>query len=444
MGANQQDQYDNPWLRGAAAIGQQDYSGYDMKPWQRVLMGALGGLGTGFAGGVGRQQVDALAKQRNDSVMSGLKSGKLIEAITADPRLAEYAPFIEMEQAQNKQGRLQELNKALLPKGMMMTDEGQAPTRFFDPIEDEIRKAGGIERAKLEAQRMYSSSPVSEFQPPALEEQQGRYGQYTNTKGKRNALIREGIQQGLTPNAAAEYAEKNLASGTAMTKNAIEKLEAARKQAVGLESMASTAEYGIEGAGETGGFFNAPREQASKLYATISPEETQQRAAQAELDRIKPDIIAFSKQAGTGAMSDPEMRVYLGAGPSSDKTPQENQRIIDGIKEAAKITKEYSNFLESYIEDKGDAVGADQAWDQYKKANPLIVRGPDGKLTRNLNRTPWEDFFGGSEASQQPAAESTGATGSWDDSGGGIEERSIGGQRVRVRALGGGKYEVLD
>jgi hypothetical protein len=346
MGANQQDQYDNPWLRGAAAIGQQDYSGYDMKPWQRVLMGALGGFGSGFAGGVGKRQVDALAKQRNDSVMSGLKSGKLIEAITADPRLAEYAPFIEMEQAQSKQGRLQELNKALLPKGMMMTDEGQAPTRFFDPIEDEIRQAGGIERAKLQAKRDFAGQNTN---TPLPELKDGVFGRPTAID-RKNSLIRDAIQNfNMTPNAALEYANKAMAPSALITQMAIKKTAAARTQADGLADYANKALMAIQDAGETGGgwMVNTPRDVLSKTAAFLGNDDQQaKQTAQSQLDTIKPDIIKFSKQAGTGAMSDPEMNVYLGAGPSSDKTKLANEDIAKGIQAIAKIAEDYADFAD--------------------------------------------------------------------------------------------------
>lgn len=153
MGANSQEEYENPWLRGAAGIQQQQqhHAAYDMKPWQRILVGALGGLGQGVSTGIGKRQLEDSANLRNQNIMGGMRSGKLMEAITADPYLAKYAPMIQIDQAQKGTDRLHELNKALYPKGLMLSKEGEKPTRFFDPVEDEIRQAGGIERAKLKA-----------------------------------------------------------------------------------------------------------------------------------------------------------------------------------------------------------------------------------------------------------------------------------------------------
>lgn len=399
MGATEREAQNNPWLRGAAGIQQQDYSGYDMKPWQKVLLSAISGFGGGAMRGYGESQVKQKLGERTGAVMQGLKSGKVLDALMADPQMAESAPLYEIEQQTQKASRLHELNKALLPKGMMLGEDNKV-NQIFDPAEDKAREAGLVKAAELQAGRDSAGLSSRDFQIPTLAETKGQFGQYNTTKQKRNSLIQEGLQQGLTPNAAAEYAERNLRSSTVMTKNAIEKLEAARKQASGLMDVANKAEYGMQGAGATGGLLNAPRELFSKAYSLISPEETAQRAAQAELDSVKPSIISFAKTPGSGAMSDVEMKVYLGAGPGSDKTPEENARIIDGIKASAQVSKDYADFLEAYIEDKGDAVGADVAWSQYKEANPLIVRDEAGNLNRNSQRTPWQEYFGlGNESS---------------------------------------------
>jgi hypothetical protein len=261
------------------------------------------------------------------------------------------------------------------------------------------------------------------------------FGDYENTNAKRNQLMREGMSQGLTPNGALEYADKNLAAATAMSKEAVKKIESSRRRADKLKELASVAEAGVQGAGETGGTAWGLRDFISKAYAQVDPEERQQRASQALLESIEPDIIAASRPVGVGAMSDREMKSYLSAGPSSAKAPDENRKLIEKMKNVAAIEQEYGDFLEAYIEDKGDAIGADKAWQSYKEAHPLIVQDGSGEFVFNSNRQPWTDFF--SQKRQQVSEPSV-------QGGGEIQTRMIGGQPVRVRRLPDGRYEEVE
>lgn len=426
LAASQKDISNNPYLAASRSIGSFDPSGYDMSAGQSLLLGALRGLGGGFTQGLGESQVKKQFTNRADNVMKGLKSGKIMEALQSDPELASYAPMYEIDQQNQKADRLQELNKALVGRGIMLDESGK-PTRFFDPVEEKAREAGLVKSAELAAARNAlggGSEVADEISLP------GMFGQYSTTKSKRQSLIKEGISMGLTPNAAQEYADKNLATSTAMNKEAVKKIEAARSRASKLKELAAVADAGIQGAGQTGGPLWGLHDALSSAYSLISPEETQQRRAQAILESIEPEIIAASRPAGVGAMSDREMKSYLGAGPSSTKLPAENKALTEKMNNVAALEQEYGDFLEAYLEDKGDPIGADKAWAEYKAANPILLNGE-----WNTNRMPWQEYF-----SQRRGM----ASGENPEISAPVETKYINGQPVRVRRLSDGSYEEVE
>ena len=55
--------------------------------------------------------------------------------------------------------------------------------------------------------------------------------------------------------------------------------------------------------------------------------------------------------------------------------------------EMNKLNNEYANFVETYVQDKGDASGADLLWNKYKKDQVL----KNNQI--NPNRLPWETYF---------------------------------------------------
>jgi len=86
--------------------------------------------------------------------------------------------------------------------------------------------------------------------------------------------------------------------------------------------------------------------------------------------------------------------MLIGAGPSSSNTPEENARLIKGLALRAELERDYADFLEQYVQDKGDAVGADKLWNAYKQAE-VFVGG-----TYNPDRTNWQDYFAGTTQSR--------------------------------------------
>lgn len=222
-----------------------------------------------------------------------------------------------------------------------------------------------------------------------------------------DAIFKGFQQQGATPNAAVDAATTLTAAKRKALTGSVDKVAEARAAADKLEAIAQTARAGMEGAGNTGGFAWPIKNLASSAYALINSEEGQQRASQKLLDSVRPELFSAVRTKGIGAMSDAEMREYLGAGPASSNTPQENALLAQKIEQTAQLQRSYADFLDAYREEKGTVQGAEQLWSQYKQANPMFVRDPETKaMVFNTERPSWQDFFLGGAAqptTRQPA-----------------------------------------
>lgn len=381
LAANKYDEGSNPLMAGGLGLAKFDASQYDLNPWESVLVNSLKGLGSGLAYGYGSSQVKQQQADRAQALIDavGNKTGSsLVDAIKGVPGMEPYAGAIALENADQQRVQRSEANKSLIDRGLMYDENGQ-----IKRLSEVIGQSGQAPIA----------SPVAESTSKPL------FGDYPTFNEKQRRLIQEGIDQGLTPNKAADYAKQSLEVERAQNKDAIDTIKAAREKANALEDIAAQAEAGVQGAGNTGGPWGGIRDLASSVWAQFSPEEMQQRSSQKLIDAVAPDVIKLARSKGAGATSDFEARMYLGSGPSSAKTPQENQALIENMRNLAGVQKQYASFLETYLADKGDLQGAEQAWDKYKKDNPLFSGDQP-----NPNRQNWQEYFQG--GANGPAATS--------------------------------------
>jgi hypothetical protein len=203
--------------------------------------------------------------------------------------------------------------------------------------------------------------------------------------GRRDALIQRGKDMGMTANQALAYAEKNLTIDTTANKGAVERVNKSRERALLFDEITSTARAGVDAAGMTGGALGGLRERASRAAAVFSPEQQAKQDAVKLLDSVKPDIVKIGRSPG--AITEKENQILIGAGPSSSNTPSENEKIIRKMEVIGDLEQEYADFVESYITQKGSAVGADSLWIKYKERE--VFKG--GRY--NENRVPIYDYL---------------------------------------------------
>ena len=209
---------------------------------------------------------------------------------------------------------------------------------------------------------------------------------------KRDKYIKQNIKIGMTPNKASEDADKRLRNETQSNKSVETKIQETRAKASIVSNLAAIASEGVAGAGSTGGpaLYAGGRELASSLYQYFPTEggrtEAQQRASARVLDSIRPEIVKAGRSPG--AVTDFENKLLIGAGPASDKTPEENKALIKGMEQRAQLDSDYADFLETYLNQKGTSIGADKLWNEYKKSEAF----PAGKY--NPDRASWQEYLG--------------------------------------------------
>ena len=152
-----------------------------------------------------------------------------------------------------------------------------------------------------------------------------------------------------------------------------------------FDEITSTARAGVDAAGMTGGALGGVIQTGSRLAAIFSPEQQAKQDAVKLLDSVKPDIVKIGRSPG--AVTEKENQILIGAGPSSSNTPSENEKIIRKMEVIGDLEQEYADFVESYITQKGSAVGADALWIKYKERE--VFKG--GRY--NENRVPIYDYL---------------------------------------------------
>lgn len=211
----------------------------------------------------------------------------------------------------------------------------------------------------------------------------------------------------LTANAALTEARKSVQDEVLAEKSAVDTVGDVRKSTRSMDEFLAQAEAGVSGAGKTGGFFGPVRDFASRIAAVADADEASKRAAQADLDASAQKAVAALRVPGSGAQSDIEYKGLLSAVPNSNRTPEENRRLLEGMKVLVQDRKDYADFIDYFNKKTGTARGADTFWDAYKKANPLVVKDGE-KLVPNMNRTSWKEFDF-SSIGKAPAKASSGA-----------------------------------
>lgn len=97
-----------------------------------------------------------------------------------------------------------------------------------------------------------------------------------------------------------------------------------------------------------------------------------------------------------GAVTDVEMGLFKAAVPGLNMGDEAAESVLNGMEAGAQRTKERARFFEKYLSaHKGSLEGAEESWDAYINANPIITQGPDGKLQINkANIGNWRSYVG--------------------------------------------------
>jgi hypothetical protein len=103
--------------------------------------------------------------------------------------------------------------------------------------------------------------------------------------------------------------------------------------------------------------------------------------------------LSFTEKT-KGAITDREMGMFKAAVPGLNMSDASAEIVISGMEAAAQRKIEQAKFMEAYMSaNKGSLEGAQDSWDAYTNANPVINLNPDGSLAVNkANIGNWKDF----------------------------------------------------
>lgn len=374
-------------------------------------MGELlaGGLITGLVGGAAQNMTEGYRDKQNSlaqAVLQGSLTGNSIE------RPSGMSPSIYS--GLNNAGSIFALERKLTAADEQRKnrlDSGKTVLSAIASANTPAQQQRVIDTAKaLGIVPEDLSLPTNQPRPVTTDNAIAKTGVFpgSSLNDIRRGLIQQGIEQGLPGGAAQKEASDQMAALRAGDTTAVKRVEAARQKAALLAELSNTAEAGVQGAGVTGGFGWGLRDTLSKMTALVSPEEQSQRTSQGILDSVSPEIVKLNRSPG--AVSDYETRLYLGAGPSSQNTPELNKALVEKMKVLSGLESEYADFLDAYMAEKGtimptaDAPGAERLWAAYKSANPLFVQGNDGAFQPNTNRPSWREFFARGGTAQPDSA----------------------------------------
>lgn len=108
-----------------------------------------------------------------------------------------------------------------------------------------------------------------------------------------------------------------------------------------------------------------------------------------EMRSITSGLVSFMRQPGEGAMSDGDAARFQASLPGMDKYGAANTNIIQGLRAAAQNTRSYAEFLDYYAGQMGSTSGAQETWNEYLNATPILTE--QGQF--NPHRQTWQQFF---------------------------------------------------
>lgn len=381
----------NPWLTAANNFSQVNsfdpYGSSSKNMGQTVLKGLL----TGLTGAYGNRQVEQDTNARNESLRGFMSAAPDVQEtmLQTDQYLKPYSGVLGAIQADEQQQLASQLAKedrtALgdISKAMITEQVKNMPKEQLSGIKLE-RLPDGSYKLKVDGE-----TPIAKSMKDSD----------NSIPGKTKRLFKEFRSEGFPDTQAATAAGQVLEADRKKMGKTFAAIEAGREKGAQLDSMAQTAEQGLSTAGKTGGLSSDWG--ASILGFLGVPGQAEKAAGTTLLNSVKPTALSASKVPGMGAMSDFESKAFFAAAPGSDKLPEQNMALISKIKQAAQLENEHADFLETYINEQGTDRGAQSAWTQYKKSNPLIVQDPRTKeWVVNPNRRPWADMFGGGAMEQ--------------------------------------------
>lgn len=201
-------------------------------------------------------------------------------------------------------------------------------------------------------------------------------------------------------------------------KKAVASVDRMREQADGARTgLANVAQMRAlrSKVGYEGGMLNETRTAIGKKLPILSilpgiPSAEEAGSAEA-IGSLATQMQLDFTNATKGAISDAEMRLFGLATPGMSMTDPGANQILDGMEAGYERVKERSKFYQSYLKNHKSLAGADETWDQYVAANPILSQDKKGNVIINkTNIGNWKNFVGpGDDDAASPVPRPAGA-----------------------------------
>jgi len=221
---------------------------------------------------------------------------------------------------------------------------------------------------------------------------------------ERIRILNAELERGIPPGAASSAAQAAVKTKREIAGTLSQNLVDLRKNIDAADQQIAIAKSGVAKAGETGGLAaqRVIRAAAAKALGSLSnidpfgidylKEQRTAMAGEAELGQIKPDIISSAKFPG--AISNREVEILVGSGPSVEKTPEQNRQIIRNLELIQKRNRALADFYSRGIEQGIDPAQLERKWREYTAAVPLW---DEAKQQINYNPKSPEEYFWGTQ-----------------------------------------------
>lgn len=138
---------------------------------------------------------------------------------------------------------------------------------------------------------------------------------------------------------------------------------------------------------KTGGIYSVPI--VGPVVGAFDPEIR-------EMDAIHSKAARQNRVPGEGAISDFDAQQFLAMTYGKDKPTETNRALIQAQRLGNDAMIQRRTFNDWYYQTYGNRVGADEAWFQYARENPIFDPASEAQGAPRLNskRQNWRQYFG--------------------------------------------------
>lgn len=360
-----------------------------------IISSLASGLGSGVLGGLGKDYSNTLTDRYQQAVKqfaypnffeapteesSQLPSGLFGEA----KKKADLFAAIDALDTRDYNRDVDKTSKAKLIEGMIDPNPNVAKrsAQLYDSL-----FGSKISTAPTEAQA--PSAALPDVPAPDSPLATGK----ESTAQKLKAYYQDFVNQGMLPTQAGAAARQQVESEVKANTKTFDEAREAREYGQKLLDMAGTAEAGTAQAGDTGTWMTAKKAYDYVASGLGDQDAEARRTGRQVLGSIAPEVVKINRSPG--AVSDFETRLYIGAGPNENQTPETNAILTQKIADLGKLNLDYADFLDAFREaNSGSTVGAQAKWSEYRQAFPIFSK-VGNELVLQEGRPSWQEYFAG-------------------------------------------------